>query len=731
MKFSRMKPERHVAYALIGAAVIGAQYIAGKAARDALFFDSFEPSALPPMIIGTSVFSITLVIASSKRLGTVSPGRYVPIAFVVSAMLLLLEWGLTVVAPRVAAPVLYLQISGIGPLLGSGFWLIASEQFDPRTAKKRFGQIGAAGTVGALVGGLVAARVTAAAGMTAVLPVLAVLNVVCAWQTRALARLRREPVPSRSPRTPALSRSGIRVLAETPYLRNLALLVFFGTVAAAFVDYVFKAQIKATFASSERGVFFSLYYAALSLITFAIQAFGSHAVLQKLGLTAAMSAPSLSLIAGGAASLLFPGVRSVVATRGSEAVCRGSLLRSGYELFYTPIAPDDKRAVKGVIDVGVDRTGDIIGAGAIQLLLWAPPPNLPATLMALASGFSIAGLIVASRLSRGYVNALERSLLDRAVELDLHDVEDRHTRTILLKTLHRSPSEAVVRRSAPPHAARLAAMTDSEVDDIATLKSSDVDRVRHVLRRDDVASAALVPHVIPLLAWDDVASDAIRALRSTAAARIGALTDALVDANQPFVVRRRLARVFGVCVAQRAADGLLLGLDDLRFEVRWQCGRSLAAIRARSPETQVDPARVLAIVRREAGVSKRVWESRQVLERTLDGPGDPFSVPGLVADRASRALEHVFTLLGLVLPAEPLRIAYHGLHTTDKSLRGTALEYLDSVLPTDIHGQLWPFLDDTAIPRPTNRPHEEVLADLLRSNQSILMNLQGQQKNSG
>jgi ATP:ADP antiporter, AAA family len=726
-----MKPERHIVYALVGAAVIGAQYIAGKSARDTLFFSYFEPTALPPMIIGTSLFSIALVIVSSRSLGKVSPGRYVPIAFAISALLLLMEWGLTFIAPRMAAPVLYLQISGIGPLLGSGFWLVASEQFDPRTAKKRFGQIGAAGTVGALVGGLVAARAMTAGGIAAVLPLIAVLNLFCAWQTRALARLGSEPTAPRHRASQALSRSGIRVLAETPYLRNLALLVFFGTIAAAFVDYVFKAQVAASFAGvSGKGNFFSLYYSALSLVTFVIQALGSHAVLQKLGLTAAMSAPSLSLIAGGAASLLFPGIRSLVGTRASEAVFRASLLRSGYELFYTPIAPDDKRAVKGVIDVGVDRTGDIVAAGAIQILLWAPPQNLTATLIALALGLSVAGLIVASRLSRGYVRALERSLLDRAVELDLDEVEDRHTRAILLRTLRGSSASSALHAGASPAAARAATSTDAEVEDIITLKSSDADRVRRLLRRDDVASAALVPHLIALLGWDEMARDVVGALRPSADVRAGMLTDALLDADQPFVVRRRLARVLSGGVSQRAADGLLLGLDDLRFEVRWQCAVSLTAIRARNPEIHVDRTRVLAIVRREAGVSQRVWKSRQLVERTLDDRNEPASLEGLVAERASRALEHVFTLLGLVLATEPLRIAYRGLHTTDKSLRGTALEYLDSVLPREIHTQLWPFIDDTAIPHPASRPREDVLAELLRSNESILLNLHAQRKAS-
>ena len=80
------------------------------------------------------------------------------------------------------------------------------------------------------------------------------------------------------------------------------------------------------------------------------------------------------------------------------------------------------------------------------------------------------------------------------------------------------------------------------------------------------------------------------------------------------------------------------------------------------------------------------------------------------------------------LPPEPLQIAYRGLYTTDTSLRGTALEYLDSVLPPDIREHLWPFIDEGTAPGRVVRPNTDVLEDLLRSNGSILINLREQQR---
>ena len=50
---------------------------------------------------------------------------------------------------------------GLPCFLASGFWLIASERFDPHTAKKRYGHIAAAGTLGGLLSALATERVAA------------------------------------------------------------------------------------------------------------------------------------------------------------------------------------------------------------------------------------------------------------------------------------------------------------------------------------------------------------------------------------------------------------------------------------------------------------------------------------------------------------------------------------------------------------------------------------------
>ena len=169
----------------------------------------------------------------------------------------------------------------------------------------------------------------------------------------------------------------------------------------------------------------------------------------------------------------------------------------------------------------------------------------------------------------------------------------------------------------------------------------------------------------------------------------------------------------------------MLGLDDMRFELRVQCARSLAAIVATSPPIRIEAARVFDVVRREVSVGRPAWESHRLLDQVDDQRQRTF-VDEFLKDRASQGLGHVFTLLSLkFLPPGPLRIASRGLHLGDVRLRGTALEYLESVLPVDIKERLWPFLGEEVVRPPAQaRTRDEILADLLRSNESVVLNLE-------
>jgi AAA family ATP:ADP antiporter len=281
------------------AAAVSAQFISGKATRDALFLTSLDPTALPAMLIATSIFSIFLVGASARWSRQIRPAAFVPAAFLASALLYVCEFAVRSLSPSATAVVVYLHVSGVGPLLASGFWLIASELFDPRTAKQDFGRIGGAGTLGGLVGAVLSERVAALFGVPAMLLVLAGLQIATAWAVRRLAlasEAASRPLEVAPDLRVAPSRSGFVSVAEQPHLRNLAALVLLGTTSAALLEYLFKVRAVETFGPGDHLLrFFAVYYAVTSLVTFLLQTSSTTAALQRFGLRSQFSPAALAV----------------------------------------------------------------------------------------------------------------------------------------------------------------------------------------------------------------------------------------------------------------------------------------------------------------------------------------------------------------------------------------------------------------------------------------------------
>jgi hypothetical protein len=716
---------------MLGAAAVMAQFVSGKAVRDALFLTSLDLSALPAMLVATSAVSMVLVVVNARAARRIRPATLVPVTFAASGVLFLLEWFLRSRSPLGTAVAVYLHISAAGPILASGFWLIASERFDPHTAKKRFGHIAAAGTLGGLVSALVTERVAALFGVPAMLPMLALLQFCSAWFVRdtAVSATATAPVRIDDESDATAVRSPLRVLTEAPHLRNLATLVLLGTTGAALVDYLFKAEAIDTFGRGDNLLrFFALYYAGTSLLAFVLQTSASRMVLERFGLAVSAGTPSGALLAGSLAGLVVPGFGSLLVARASESVLRSSFFRAGYELFYTPIPAAEKRAAKTLIDVGFDRLGDGIGGVLVRAAVLLAPASQASSIFVLAIGCSAVALLAASRLNRGYLGTLENSLADLSRRRWFGADEARTTISVRPSHLLRGDDLAArPLRQAQGEAVRQAQGErveglDPDMRDILSLRSRNRARIVEVLSREEGLTPGLVPHAITLLAWDQVADHALFALRKVAEEHVGQLVDALLDPNQDFAIRRRLARVFSVCVSQRAASGLMFGLEDPRFDVRFQSARSLASIVEKNAWVHVDSPQIFAIALKELAVGRGVWESRRLLDG-VDAGDSQSPIDQFVRNRAGESLAHVFTLLSLVLPREPLQMAFRSLHTDDDQLQGTALEYLESVLPSAIRQRLWPFIERRAIKRPA-RPREEVIADLLRSNHSIVLNLE-------
>jgi ATP:ADP antiporter, AAA family len=717
---------RAAAAATAAATVIITFQLAGKATRDALFLSTFGVAALPPMVIAAAVLSGILAIALARVMGRKGPGRLVPRLIGLSAALLLAEWALAAQARRPAVILVYLHLTALGAILVSGFWAIVNERFDPRTARGTIGRITAGGSLGGLLGGVLPERVGAALPLIAMLPILAGLHLLAAALVVAVER-GAPPLPHGDSQMDGADAvlSGSRILRASSYLMGLALLVALTSAAEGVLDYVFKARAAAATTSGEELLrVFAAFYTGTALLAIFIQVTTLRKIMARLGIARSASLLPAGVSAGAIGAFLVPGLPAILLARGVEVVLRSSIFRAAYELLFTPVAPREKRATKLLLDVGAARVGDIVGGALILVALALAGGTAPRWLLIVTFALSAGALVVSRRLHLGYVGALAGSLQRRAGPLPDPVQDDA---AALLQTVGAFDLSGIRRRiplpgapPTPPEARRQAPAASVQTPLTGAIQRGEVEEVRRLLGQHPPGPDQ-IETTIELLAWDAVAPSAIQSLAGVAGSQLDLLLKHLLDPEEDFAIRRRLVNVLATFRTVPVFEGLFQALGDRRFEVRYRAGRALSRMAPEIPGLEVDRDRVLGVVQREIAVGRGVWESRQLIDVT-DDEASPMEAE-LLRDRASRSLEHLFILLSLILPRDTLRLAFHGLYTEDAYLRGTALEYLETVLPEPIWVKLWPLLEVGETRPRTGRTADQALKELVASQQSIAVAL--------
>lgn len=665
-----------------------AHYVAAKAVRDAAFLSTWGASHLPAMVIATAIGVVAAVPGYARLMARFSPRRVVPVGFLVSAVAHVVEWQLGSHHPWVAVAI-YLHVAGLSALLLSGFWSLLSELFDPRAAKASYGRIAAAGALGGLVGGFGAERIAATLPADAALVFLAIVHVACA---AGVLWLGRAPVlfPDRTATAAPSSVFAFNALRASPHLKSLALLVVVGTAGAAILDYLLKMKAAVEYpAPTDLLRFFAWFYAIIQILVFLMQS-GVGYSLGRFRVGRTISALPAGVGIASAAALIGLNFWFFVAARGIESVLRGSMFRSGYELMFVPMHPDEKRRMKTFLDITCDYVGEAMGAAIVQVALIAGFAAFVNPLLAIVIALALAGMWLARRLDATYVRVVENELRRHGEDTPL--VLASETGWTVLELPPTVRGELTARDVAPTRQPAVVASPAHRDDDprirsLADLRSGDRQRVERALQRLSDPDRTHVAQIVQLLAWDDIVASARHVLEKVAPAHVGLLVDELLDPATDFAIRRRIPRILGTVSSDRALDGLLRGLDDSRFEVRYQCGRAIDRILSKNPGLTIDTPRIMAVVERELSVPPQVWHGYRLIDRD-DESGVQESQP----ERAQQNLEHVFALLMAVLPRDPLHVALRGIRSDNPGLRGLAVEYLDSVLSASIRGKLWSLL---------------------------------------
>jgi AAA family ATP:ADP antiporter len=246
----------------------------------------------------------------------------------------------------------------------SVFWSFMADVFTSEEARKYYGYIGAAGTIGAFTGPIITRTLAERVGLANLMLVSAGFLAVCML---CLFRLRRRAVQRES----RLGRdnesamggdilAGLKLIASEPLLRWLAAMVFLG-VGVGQLLYNQQAEIARTaFATAEaRTAYYAGIDIAVNVLTLVVQLFATRWLLSRFGLAPVLLIPMAALLLGFAVLTASPlpivvGIVQVV-TRSNEF----SLMKPGRETIYTRVDRQWRYKAGAAIDTAFYRGGEI------------------------------------------------------------------------------------------------------------------------------------------------------------------------------------------------------------------------------------------------------------------------------------------------------------------------------------------------------------------------------------
>jgi AAA family ATP:ADP antiporter len=275
------------------------------------------------------------------------------------------------------------------------FWSFMADVFSNAEARRYYGYIGAAGTIGAFTGPLLTRVLAEKVGLANLMLVSATFLaacMVCIWRLRQWA-LRREEKIGRDNESAMGGEvlAGLKLIAKEPLLRWLAVMVFLG-VGVGQLLYNQQAVIaREGFATAEaRTAYFAGIDIAVNVLTLLVQLFATRWLLSRFGLAPVLLIPMVALLLGFAVLTASPlpivvGIVQVV-TRSNEF----SLMKPGRETIYTRVDRQWRYKAGAAIDTAFFRGGELTFSWTYKAL------SVFGSQVVFGAGLLVAGVMTAS-----------------------------------------------------------------------------------------------------------------------------------------------------------------------------------------------------------------------------------------------------------------------------------------------------------------------------------------------
>lgn len=254
------------------------------------------------------------------------------------------------------------------------FWSFMADVFSDAEARRSYGYIGAAGTVGAILGPALTRTLVERIGIANLMLVSAaflVLCVVCLLRLRQYAVQReasRRLVSGEVPMGGAVW-AGLKLVASVPLLRWLATLCVLG-VGVGTLLYNEQAAIVRQFYPDPKAA--TAFYANIDLavngVTLVVQLFVTRALLSRFGIAPALLIPGFAIVLGYAALAASPLPLLVAVVQVMTRSGEFALGKPARETIYTRVAREWRYKAGAAIDTVIYRGGDLTFVWTHKLL---------------------------------------------------------------------------------------------------------------------------------------------------------------------------------------------------------------------------------------------------------------------------------------------------------------------------------------------------------------------------
>ncbi|MGA7118675.1 MAG: MFS transporter [Polyangiaceae bacterium] len=382
-------------------------------ARDALVLTRLPSRALGIVYVAVAACALPAAAVASHATERLGPRRTLAGGLVTAALLLVAFF----VAPanRATSVAVYVTSALIGAVLVPQYWNLLGTIFNIAQAGRLLGILGAAAVLGGALGSL------AAAGLLSVAPVKVLLLVSAGVLLTTGGALTWMPPEQQVPLPQAdilPSRRATAALREEPFLGRIALLVIVATIAALFLDYLFKWSVARSVPNDEIARFVARYYVLLNGLSLVAQTFVTGALVRRVGVATTMVVTPALLLIGGVGALLTGGaLTAVLALKGIDGTLHNSLHRVTTELVYLPVPQRVRARAKPFIDGALARVTQATG-GIVLLALGSTNALSARLLAALAVAAAGAWLAVAVTTRGPYLALLRHAVLGDSLALE-------------------------------------------------------------------------------------------------------------------------------------------------------------------------------------------------------------------------------------------------------------------------------------------------------------------------